>query len=91
MDYRNGLPDFCFVVNKVTRKVVLVKQGENGYFPFYDGALEGEETAQRLNADLGVSPPQASAMYFGSVFGWDKPAADPANYNDDGKVKGDKK
>ena len=37
-----------------------------------------------MNRKLGVSEAQAEAMKAGSMFGWDTPAADPKNYNENG-------
>ena len=36
------------------------------------------------NKKLGLSKPQATAMYWGSVYGFDTPGADPKQYDADG-------
>ena len=38
----------------------------------------------QLNKSIGVSPAQAAAASFGSMFGWDKPGANPAEYDESG-------
>lgn len=40
-----------------------------------------------LNAYIGVNPQQAEAMSAGSMWGWEVPAADPDNYDENGKFK----
>ena len=35
---------------------------------------------------MGVTPAQAEAMLAGSMFGWNVPAANPKNYDKDGKL-----
>jgi hypothetical protein len=61
--------------------VILLKRGVIGYWP-----CEGmtREQADERNRILEVTPAQKAAMEAGSMFGWDVPAADPANYDEDG-------
>lgn len=54
--------------------VIAVERGETGYYPIYTNL-----TADELNEAEGVTKPQARAMYNGSLFGWEAPAADPDN------------
>lgn len=61
--------------------VIAVRRGEAGYWPIHTTF-----TADELNQDIGVTPAIREAMYAGSMFGWDKPAADPANYDADGNL-----
>jgi hypothetical protein len=85
-----GLPDKCFVVLKTKNdEVVMVHRGESGYSPTREGNQPwyGQETADEMNRRLGVTKGQAKAMEMGSMFGWDAPAANPANYNEDGSYK----
>ena len=42
--------------------------------------------ADDRNASLGVGKAQIEAMLAGSMFGWDVPAADPKNYDGNGKL-----
>ena len=44
-----------------------------------------KELADSMNHKLGVTKGQAEAMKTGSMFGWKVPAADPKNYDENGK------
>ena len=45
-----------------------------------------KELADSMNRKLGVAKGQAEAMKAGSMFGWKVPAADPKNYDENGKL-----
>lgn len=75
------LPEKAFVANTVGASgphgkppVLGITRGEAGYNPIYT-----DVSADKLNADDGVTPAQASAMFNGSLFGWDTPSANPDN------------
>ena len=72
-----------------TEMPVLVRYGERSYVPLEvrDPGERAEETAGRLNRQLGVTKQQQAAMLWGSMFGWDIPAADPARYDEQGMPK----
>lgn len=77
------LPDLCYTVVKTTGELAILKNGQSGYFPcsFSTNDTEANKAiANHYNEKLGVSPAQAKAMEFGSMFGWDKPGANPAVY-----------
>ena len=63
-----------------------MQKGQKGFAP--TGKYAENETPQErvdsLNAAMDVTRAQAAAMMAGSMFGWDAPAADPANYDDQG-------
>lgn len=86
----DNMPFRCYAVNRISGDMILLKYGENGYFKcnysLYS-KTENQRKADEINACLGVTKAQAAAMYGGSMFGWDKPIADPANYNEDGTMK----
>ena len=42
------------------------------------------EAADIANDTIGVTKKQEAAMLAGSLFGWQTPAADPKNYDDNG-------
>ena len=85
---RNGLPEFCCCLLPSTEMPVLVRYGERSYVPLEvrEPGERAEEIAGRLNGQLGVTKQQA-AMLWGSMFGWDIPAADPARYDEQGLPK----
>lgn len=86
----DNMPFRSYAVNRVSGDLVLLKYGENGYFlcnySLYNKS-ENDSRADKINVLLGISKAQAAAMYGGSMFGFDKPIADPENYNEDGTMK----
>lgn len=85
---RASLPERCFSVLQATGEVVALQRGKEGYFPTDNGG--NPETARKaadlLNRKLGVTKQQEAAMAAGSMFGWDTPAADPKNYDAEGRA-----
>ena len=85
---RSTLPDNCYCVLPGSDEIIIVKKGESGY---YRTDKYGHDRAQALaivdecNEIGGVSKAQAAAMLAGSMFGWHTPAADPKNYDEQGK------
>lgn len=75
-----GRPGHCFGVLPTTKQVILIKRGERGYWPFKGGIYKGHAQAAELNKEIGVTPAQQKAMECGSLFGWEAPAADPAEW-----------
>ena len=84
---RASLPDQCFSVAPDADQLIMIVKGEMGHHRV--GAVpEGvttREGADSANEALGVSKVQEAAMLAGSMFGWDAPAADPKNYNEQGR------
>lgn len=85
---RNGLPGLCFAAPSCTEGFVMLRHGETGYYPLplQPGYKSGSECADALNEKIGVTKGQQLALLFGSLCGWDTPAADPARYDKDGKI-----
>ena len=84
---RSDLPDCCYSVNKVTGEIIILKKGEKGFYKTdipTKGREESRELADLQNGKLGVSKAQESAMYWGSLYGFDTSGADPKKYNADG-------
>lgn len=84
---RNSLPDRCYAVLPSTGELIIITKGEKGYTNANDthnSPEKNKELADSHNAEMGVSKAQAEAMLVGSMFGWEVPAADPANYDDNG-------
>ena len=84
---RSSLPERCFGVAEATGEIIVLTRGEMGYRPA-GARAEGvslREAADAANEALGVTRAQAAAMLAGSLFGWDKPAADPKKYDQRGQ------
>ena len=83
---RSSLPEKCFSTLKSTGEMIVITKGEKGYastgiYPQSDSTKEG---ASALNAANGVTKAQEAAMVAGSMFGWETPAADSKNYDEQG-------
>lgn len=85
---RSSLPEQCYGVLAETGEIIIFQKGENKYSvtDFATGNKENDlALVEMYNAKLGVSKAQAAAMQIGSMFGWQTPAADPANYDENGQ------
>jgi len=51
----------------------MILRGLRGYWPM-------DDDPDQYNTDLGITPAQIEAMFAGSMFGWNVPAADPKIY-----------
>lgn len=83
---RRSLPDQCFSFLESTGEIILIDKGEQGYTPtgkFAENTTP-REGVDALNKAKGVNRAQEAAMVAGSMYGWEKPAADPARYGEDG-------
>lgn len=78
----NELPKECAARKPGSSEPILLKRGQKGYWPF--PAIKSEEQLQEFNDRRNVTGAQLEAMICGSVFGFDCPAADPANYDENG-------
>lgn len=85
---RSSLPELCYSVLAHTGTVVILRQGETSFYKTDIPAASREE-AQALvgeyNRKLGLTKAQVEAMKSGSMFGWTCPAADPKNYDEQGR------
>lgn len=84
---RSSLPESCHSVLPSSGELIVIRHGEKGYFPSeFSSADEAENRifADDRNTKNGVSQAQEAAMLAGSMFGWDAPAADPKNYDENG-------
>ena len=87
------MPRICWSRLKSTNEIVLLRYGVKGYFPFPMERPLPQNTQQvvdELNQDVDISKAQAAAMEAGSLFGWNIPAADPKNYDADGRLRSPK-
>ena len=85
---RSSLPELCYGTLLDTGKIVIYKRGETGYYPTdipYTSKEEARIIVDEQNAVGGVSKAQEAAMAAGSMFGFDVPAADPSNYDENGQ------
>ena len=86
---RSSLPEQCYAVLPGSNEIIVVQKGESGYYKtnmFSNDRLEAQKIVDEYNDKLGVTKAQAEAMVAGSMFGWHVPAADPKNYDKDGKL-----
>jgi len=85
---RKSLPDQCFSFLESTGEIILIDKGERGYTPTGKFAenTSPREGVDALNKAKGITRAQEAAMVAGSMFGWDKPTADPARYGEDGSL-----
>ena len=69
-------------------EVIAIERGKRGYLVTDNECAPSlaRKAADLLNRKLGVSKAQEAAMSAGSMFGWDTPAADPKNYDAEGKA-----
>ena len=83
---RKSLPERCFGYLQGTGEIIVLEKGRKGYAPTekYAENETPQQCVDSLNSAMDVSKAQAAAMMAGSMFGWDTPAADPANYDDQG-------
>lgn len=88
---RKSLPDYAYVYVPSEDCIGRIKKGEPGYeITDYGQNLsnpaEKEMKADKLNEQIKITVAQAKAMVAGSMFGWETPAADPKNYDAEGKA-----
>lgn len=83
-------PAYCYSVIPSSGELIVIHSGETGYYPHNGSVFDKQrnrEIANALNQRIGVTRGMEEAMRSGSMFGWDKPIADPANYENDGTMK----
>lgn len=85
---RSSLPDYCHSVLPSTGELILIGRGTDGYMPSDKCGYgeTGREAADRLNQQEGITKAQEAAMLAGSMFGRHTPAADPKNYDEQGRL-----
>lgn len=83
---RSSLPEKCFSVLDMTDQMIIIERGKMGYV-LAGVCVEGKssrEGADMGNEAAGITKAQEMAMVAGSMFGWDAPAANPKNYDENG-------
>ena len=79
------LPPECFAVTPLGH-VVNIQRGVMGHY-LVPKSLIGLVDIDKVNEGMGCSKAQREAMLGGSMFGWHIPAADPDNYDENGKFR----
>jgi len=82
------LPEKCFSIHPSTGEVILIKRDEMGFVEFHSDTATPKESRQFVdmaNEARGISRDEEAAMCAGSMFGWNVPAANPRNYDENGK------
>ena len=83
------LPAFCMSTLPSDGTLIVIKHKERRYKVSDISAQDSDENkylAKYINELMEVTPAQEAAMVAGSMFGWNVPAANPKNYDDDGKA-----
>ncbi len=83
------LPDLCYSLMPSTSELIIIKQGESGYYHCdysTSDAQANRRLADELNGRMRINKAQEVAMLHGSMFGWQIPAANPDNYDENGEL-----
>jgi hypothetical protein len=84
---KNTLPSVAAAEHPVTGVLIMVMKDRLGYWlPSTIGIVDETMTADKWNTAHGISKAESEAMLAGSLFGFDIPAADPANYDAAGNL-----
>lgn len=85
---RSTLPDKCYNVLPLGDEIITITKGEAGYChtgKYGHDRQAAQDIVDEYNERLGVTKAQAVAMLAGATLGWDAPAADPKNYDEQGQ------
>lgn len=82
---RSTLPDKCFGITE-DKRIVIITKGEMGHpSARVHAGIRTYKEAIDANRAMGVTKAQEAAIMFGCIYGWDKPGADPKNYDEQGQ------
>lgn len=82
------LPELCHSTLPSNGELIVIKFGEKGFFRSEfstDDAAQNRIFADDRNKKQGVTKAQEAAMLAGSMYGWNCPAANPKNYDENGQ------
>ena len=84
---RSSLPTVCYGKVPEKRAIVMFERGFDGYrsASYVTKGRTSQKLVDELNDEMGVTKAQAMAMQGGATMGWDTPAADPKNYDEQGQ------
>ena len=83
----NSLPRVSAYSHPTRGDLIFVMKGRDGYWPAEAlGVVDDELTADVWNEAHDISKAEKEAMFCGSMWGWDTPGADPANYDAEGNL-----
>ena len=88
---RSSLPEKCYLYVEATDTIALITRGERGYMEtdVVPETVSKRKGVEYLNDTMGITKAQEAAMEAGAMFGWDKPAADPDTYDENGIARSD--
>lgn len=84
---RNSLPDKCYYYDRANNVIGIINKGEPNYDIYSAGSnkmADNYRKVKELNQIDKITAAQTEAMKYGAFHGWDKPEANPANYNEIG-------
>lgn len=87
-EIRHNLPELSFCTVEGVDHVMLVQYGKEGYWKI-DSPPEGIDAktyAERLNAAMGVTKQQQTAMLYGLTVGWDKLVSHFTDIDEQGRI-----
>lgn len=80
-----SLPLVSAYHHPMNKDLIFIKNGQSGYMPAsFMGIVDDKLTADKWNAAHNITKGEAEAMFAGSMWGWDVPAAKPESYTNEG-------
>lgn len=85
---QNGFPDLCFLGDPDTGNLIMLRYKVYGFSTIKPQSdyKSAKEFADELNAQIGVSKAQQTAMLYASLCGWNTTIS-PASFDENGKPK----
>lgn len=81
------LPNVSAYTHPTDNRLIFVRRGTPGYWPGSAlGIVDDDLTADVWNEAHKITKGEAEAMFAGSLWGWETPAAIANNYDKDGGV-----